>query len=323
MRAGFRTLEHYANEWGNVRFGQQVGRLAARTPVDVVWGYDTSSLSAFRRVKSRGTLCVLEQTVGHPRVWNRMLTEQRRVVDGDFDPYPRPYPEGDIRKVEAEIALADRIVCASPFVRDTMVETGTEHGKIAVIPYGVETDRFTPAHRHQSGVGLKLLFVGHFGLRKGAWYLLEAMRRLTHLKHLSMTIFGKQTVPDRLLAPFGDRIQCVPHVPRNEMHHAYRQGDVFVLPTLFEGSSLSVFEALASGLPVVTTPNAGSVVRDGVDGFVVPIRDAGALADRIEQLYGDPVLRCEMGKRARERALEFPWQRYRAELVRWLDTWAK
>ena len=323
MRAGFRTLEHYANEWGNVRFGLQVARLAAQTPVDLVWGYDTSSLSAFRRMKSRGTLCVLEQTVGHPRVWNRLLSEERGVVDADFDPYPRPYPERDMRKVESEIALADRIVCASPFVRDTMVETGTDSGKIAVIPYGVATDRFAPAERDHSHEGLKLLFVGHFGLRKGAWYLLDAMRRLTHLKHLSMTVFGKETVPDRLLAPFGDRIRCVPHVPRNEIHHAYQQADVFVLPTLFEGSALSVFEALASGLPVVTTPNAGSVVRDGVDGFVVPIRDAEALADRIERLYGDPALRREMSIKARERALEFPWRRYRRELVRWLGTWTR
>jgi glycosyltransferase involved in cell wall biosynthesis len=323
MRAGLRTLEHYTNEWGNVRFGQQVARLAARTRVELVWGYDTSSLSAFRRLSARGILCVLEQTVGHPRVWTRLLAEERRVVDADFDPYPRPYPERDMRKVESELALADRIVCASPFVRDTIVETGTDPGKIAVIPYGVATDRFTPAARDRSDEGLKLLFVGHFGLRKGAWYLLEAMRRLAHLKHLSMTVFGKQTVPDRLLAPFGDRIQCVPHVPRNQMHHAYQQGDVFVLPTLFEGSAISVFEALASGLPVVTTPNAGSVVRDGVDGFVVPIRDAHALADRIERLYGDPALRREMSIRARGRALEFPWRRYRGELVRWLGTWTR
>src|SRR5439155_25416078 len=113
------------------------------------------------------------------------------------------------------------------------------------------------------------------------------------------------------------------HLTRNESHHSYKKSDVFMLPTLFEVSALSVLVALASGLPVVTTPNAGSVVRDGVDGFVVPIRDAEALADRIERLYGDPALRREVGIRARERALEFPWQRYRAELVRWLETWAQ
>ena len=322
MRAGFRTLEHYMNEWGNVRFGRQVARLASRTPVELVWGYDTSSLSAFRRVKARGTLCVLEQTVGHPRVWNRLLAEERSVLDADFDPYPLPYPEHDMRKVESEIALADRIVCSSSFVRGTLVEAGTSCDKISVIAAGVATDRFMPAARRQSPVGLKLLWVGHFGLRKGAWYLLEAMRRLTHLKHLTLTVFGKQTVPKRFLVPFGDRIQCLPHVPRNQVHRVYQQGDVFVLPTLFEGSALSVFEALASGLPVVTTPNAGSVVRDGVDGFIVPIRDTGALADRIERLYGDPALRRKMAADARRRALEFPWQRYRAELVRWLETWA-
>src|SRR3990172_2103499 len=95
MRAGFRTLEHYANEWGNVRFGRRVADLAARTSVDAIWGSDTSSLTAFSGVKDRGVRCILDQTVGHPRVWNRILTEERCLVGRDFDPYPPPYPEAE------------------------------------------------------------------------------------------------------------------------------------------------------------------------------------------------------------------------------------
>src|SRR5439155_1462860 len=112
--------------WIRSGFDQRVAHKLRGThdPVELVWGYDTSSLSAFRRVKPRGTLCVLEQTVGDPPVWNRLLVEERRLVDADFDPYPRPYPEHDMRKVESEIALADRVVCASQFVRDTLIETG-------------------------------------------------------------------------------------------------------------------------------------------------------------------------------------------------------
>jgi len=321
MRAGFRTLEHYANEWGNVRFGRRVADLAARTSVDAIWGSDTSSLTAFSGVKDRGVRCILDQTVGHPRVWNRILTEERCLVGRDFDPYPRPYPEADMQRVERELELADRVVCGSSFVRDTLIETGVKAEKMCVIPYGVPGGTFSPRETPAGHDGLRLLFVGHFGLRKGAWYLLEVMRRLAHLRGLTLTIVGKSTVPDRFLAPFGERVRRIPHVSRHQVHGVYRDADVFVLPSLFEGSSIAVFEALASGLPVVTTPNAGSVVRDGIDGFVVPIRDSEALAEPIERLYHDPQLRGEMAVRARLRALEFPWRRYREELVHRLETW--
>jgi glycosyltransferase involved in cell wall biosynthesis len=81
-------------------------------------------------------------------------------------------------------------------------------------------------------------------------------------------------------------------------------------------------EAMACGVPVITTPNCGSVIRDGVDGFIVPIRDAAAIADKIERLLGDRELRGRMGRSARERAREFTWQRYGERLISALDTLA-
>jgi glycosyltransferase involved in cell wall biosynthesis len=106
-------------------------------------------------------------------------------------------------------------------------------------------------------------------------------------------------------------VKFIPHVPHDEVHTIYQHGDVLVLPTLYEGSALVVNEAMASGLPVITTPNAGSAVQDGVEGFIIPIRDADALISRIEALYEDPKLRAEMGHRARRKALEQTWAEYR------------
>jgi glycosyltransferase involved in cell wall biosynthesis len=98
------------------------------------------------------------------------------------------------------------------------------------------------------------------------------------------------------------------------MHRIFESADAFVFPSLHEGSALATYEALASGLPVITTENAGSVVRDGVEGFVVPIRDVAALKEKILTLYQDAELRREMGVRARERAEQFTWEEYRARL---------
>lgn len=314
MRAGFRTVEHYANEWGNASFGRRVAAMAQRDGVAWLWGFDTSSLTAFTDARRAGIRCVLEQTVGYPRLWNRILTEERARTDLSFDTYPRPYPEADLARVDRELTLADRIVCGSTFVRDTIVEGGIPPEKIAVVPSGVDAVRFEVTRQSPPGE-TRLLFVGHFGLRKGAWYLLEALRRLGAVHGLSLTVLGKRTVPERHLAGLRIPVRFISHQPKHQMTRLYQQGDVLVLPTLFEGSAITVYEALAAGLPVVTTPNAGSVVRDGEEGFIVPIRDADALADRIERLHGDYRLRCDMAARARARAFAFSWQRYEHEVV--------
>ena len=91
---------------------------------------------------------------------------------------------------------------------------------------------------------------------------------------------------------------------------------------MHEGSAFATYEALASGLPIVTTKNAGSVARDGEEGFIVPIRDVDALVDRIERLYRDKALRMTMAQAARRRATEFTWAHYRERLNLYVDRFA-
>lgn len=320
MRFGLRTLEHYANEWGNVSFGRKVARDAIRGNIDCLWGFDTSSLAAFDEVHPYGIKCVLEQTIAHPRLWNRILTEERERVGYEFDPYPRSYPERDLSRVDAEIEAADQIVCGSIFVKQTMMQQGVNPEKLNVVPYGVDTEVFVPANSPGSRERLRLLFVGHFGLRKGGWYLLEALKRLRHLRGLSLLVVGKQTVPARFVSSVSDKLRFLAHVPHEQIQSVYHNADVLVLPSLYEGSSIAINEALASGLPVVTTPNSGSVIQDGVEGCVVPIRDAEALASKIELLYSDYDLRVAIGERARGRALKLGWDQYGRGVV---AVWAR
>jgi glycosyltransferase involved in cell wall biosynthesis len=108
-------------------------------------------------------------------------------------------------------------------------------------------------------------------------------------------------------------------VPRSQIREEFRRADIFVLPTLAEGMALVHLEAMACGVPVITTSHCGSVVRDEVDGFIVPARDATALADRLQQLLEDRPLRMQMGASSRERAREFTWTRYGERLLTVLD----
>lgn len=104
-------------------------------------------------------------------------------------------------------------------------------------------------------------------------------------------------------------------VPRALVQEEFRAADLFVFPTLAEGFALVHLEALACGVPVITTPHCGSAVRDGVDGFVVPIRDASAIADRVQLLLRDRTFRDRMSAAARTRASEFVWDRYAEHLL--------
>ena len=117
------------------------------------------------------------------------------------------------------------------------------------------------------------------------------------------------------LGPYLDEVEHLGRVGHAEMPARMAAADVFVFPSLFEGSAVVTYEALACGLPSVVTPNAGSVVRDGVEGFVVPARDVEALAERMERLGSDPALRARMSAEARARAEAFGWARYHAAVV--------
>jgi len=90
----------------------------------------------------------------------------------------------------------------------------------------------------------------------------------------------------------------------------YQWADLLVFPTVCDGFGLVQIEALAAGLPVITTPNAGSVVRDGVEGYIVPIRNAEALADRIDVFARDPDLLAKMSRNAQARARDFSENKY-------------
>ena len=108
----------------------------------------------------------------------------------------------------------------------------------------------------------------------------------------------------------------VPNVPYHQVHSVYRGADIFVYPSLHEGSALAIGEALASGLRVITTANAGSVVRDGEEGYIVPIRDLEALMDRILTLYRDRERLDSLGRKARARSGCHTWEHYGRSLDR-------
>jgi glycosyltransferase involved in cell wall biosynthesis len=207
--------------------------------------------------------------------------------------------------------LSDWIIAPSEAVKEDLVD----HWKVKeercfVIPYGVNESWLEVTNSPIQG---RVLMAGTANLRKGIHILGEAANQLPQ-NNYEFRVAGE--VSDAIgNSPFAKSLNLLGRISRIDIKQEYQVADVFVLPSVAEGSALVTYEALACGIPVITTESAGSVVRDGVEGFIVPESDADALAERIEELVENRELRSCMGKAARERAKEYTWNRYAERLL--------
>jgi len=289
-----------------------ISRRAARLAGDathVVASYGTA-LDVFRAARP-GTLKVLNYPIAHHQYQFDCYAEERVLNPAFASMLPTfNWPPGYQARLEAEIAEADRILVGSRFVRESFIAQGVAAERLCVEPYGVDTSRFGPPPTDRSRQGFRALYVGQIGQRKGISYLLEAWR-LFRGPDTELQIVGG-IVGDP--APFRAQqalYRYLPAVPQAELPGIYHAADVFVFPTLIEGMGLVVVEAMACGLPVICTDRGpDDLVRDGVEGFIVPIRSPQAIAEKLELLRADPALRERMAQAALQRAAEFNWARY-------------
>ncbi len=266
----------------NEEFGRAVVKQGFGSAT-AVYGFNAASVEIFEAARSRGLKCILDMTIAPLEVIERLLTEERqRFPHLEIGTSLPDSPEALIARERREWELADLILCGSEYVADTLAEVGVPASKCRVVRWGY-SGPCVPTDRSQRSGPLRVLMAGTVELRKGVPYALEAARLLADARY-HFRFVGPVRLNPRLLAEQftnnirGTTIEFAGPVPRSEMTHEYQQADVLLHPSLAEGSANVCYEALAHGLPVIATPNAGSAVSDGVDGFLIPIRDPEAIA---------------------------------------------
>lgn len=206
------------------------------------------------------------------------------------------------RRMSHLVQISDLYLCPSQTVaRDLATLPGFDPARVRLVPYGISGVLIEQA----KPIPGRVLFAGAAGLRKGIPYLAEAARILKErAQEIEVVVAGTVTDAVRCRAETS-ALSFLGQIGREAMAREMARADIFCLPSLAEGSATSVFEAMANGLPIVTTPSSGTVVEDGIEGFIVPERDPEAIATAIGAIVKDREMRARMSVAARATAARY------------------
>ncbi|WP_448873268.1 glycosyltransferase family 4 protein [Desulfobulbus propionicus] len=267
---------------------------------NIVYTMNTADIPFLEYAKSEGLKIVVDVFVS-PETEQIVEVERQRVFNTINS---KQELAGLMReRYLAVFCLADILLCPSTWVADGCKKIAPKYAdKIRVCPYGSSID---VADKPKVSSTKRVLFAGRDPLRKGLHYLADASAQLrTEGLAVNVVVAGVEKGTCRWI-PNRDALNFLGHVPMNKMRYLFESSAVFVLPSLSEGQAGVVIEALSMGCPVVITRECGVDIEDGKQGFIVPARDAGAIALRVKELLSNPELQLQMSRNALEFAQQF------------------
>jgi glycosyltransferase involved in cell wall biosynthesis len=262
--------------------------------IQAIMGFATEPFDIAERT---GALKVIDCPNSHPKTFHGLW---QRECDEWGGGVKVPIPQEMFARMERELERADLVLCPSNFVAETMILHGVTKEKCFINPFGVDTSIFLP--RKNLPQNHRFISVGTICLRKGHQYLFRAFEKV------------KRQLPEAELICVGDyksdfhlerkrwegQFVHYPYLPHPELARLLSSSSAFVLASVEEGFARVIIEAMAAGLPIVATHESGAstLVREGVEGFIVPSRDPDALADTMIRVVEYAELNEQMGRAA-------------------------
>jgi glycosyltransferase involved in cell wall biosynthesis len=244
-------------------------------------GFGGESVEVARRL---GMFILCDHSIAHPATVEALVSNMGRLPTQEEMANVDPFWTYILHDIEQ----ADAILVNSLFVEDTFRHIGFDHSPVHVMYLGVDDAFFAQVPQRESATdAFCMLFAGSFEKRKGAETLISALGCLNNIPW-QLEIAGPLDtgVVDRHREFFVDaRVTCLGLLSRPDLAKAMSRADVFIFPSLAEGSARVIFEALACGCFVITTPNSGSIVEEGVHGSVVSAGDSSSLARAVENAF--------------------------------------
>lgn len=301
-----------------LRIGESFGRFAAKEFAryglgrdDHVLGYTGGNLEQLMMARQRGAAANHVQVdPGHEWYLTRQLEQETHP---EVEPKASMPLRDYMDRVEQEWEYADRIIVHSEHTRQCLVRRGVPSAKCVVIPPAFTKAKSAAQRGHAGTRPFRVLFIGHHCLAKG-FHIFASAARLAG-KDFEFISAGSSGLHESYAESVRDVVQMLGHLPQSEVYALMESADVLVFPTLSDGFGIVQLEAMSAGLPVIATPPCGAVVRNGIDGFVVPTRDAHAIVNSLAHLRADAQLYADMSQAAVRRAADFSPASHFASLI--------
>jgi glycosyltransferase involved in cell wall biosynthesis len=267
---------------------------------DVFVFYNGNGLSSCNYANKIGKTTVVEVVNSHVEYQEDLLKQEYESLNLPWQPFHKKDKERRIKEYDA----ADYILLPSEFVKQSFLAKGFPEEKLLKVPYGftipVQKEN-RPINGHTT---FNVLYVGSISVRKGIRYLIEAFKML-EIPNKKLIIVGPveqiSGIEDMVIT---DDIEFTGVLKGTHLEKIYQWADVFCLPTIEDGYGLVLGEALSHGLPLITTTNSGGLdlIVEGIEGFIVPIRDSLAIFEKLKLLSSNDELLVKMKLAALEKA---------------------
>jgi glycosyltransferase involved in cell wall biosynthesis len=288
--------------------------------LQAIHGFEYTTLYSFDRAKKEGVARILHLPSLDSRQFEDVQQREKHLWKDLVDRYDGYFDGKFARRYERrrnEIALADVIIANSPLTAKSHIAAGADARKVFVVPLAAPATiaevRTIADHRRRP---LNVIYAGPFSLRKGAHYLLEAWRLFDPGSAAILNVYGQVVLPDRFLNMRKEGIVFHGSVAEGQLFSAYEDGDILVFPTLSDGFGMVVAEAMAHGLPVITTDQAGAAVLVTTEnGLIVPAADPKSLAEALQWCLDNRDQLHAMRFHALETARRRQWSDFRRDLI--------
>lgn len=287
---------------------------------DMLYCYPGHAEMIMHAAAERNVKCVYELTTAYYKHVLELYKQEEVQNKEWYDTITFYREEGvDNAKYDAELNVADHILCASSYIKRSLLEYGFPEEKITILPYGFPEVR--PKSYSKNTECLNLLFVGNLAQSKGLSYMFDAVDSLGHRANL--TLVG--TLPDNNSEFVQDRIKSYNYLgaqPHERVLEEMHKADILLFPTLTDGFGMVVSEAMSQGTPVIATCNscAADIIVNGENGWVIPVQDSGAIKIVLNDILAHPEMIKRIGEKALETARLRPWSRYEEDLRSCLNT---
>ncbi|WP_082968653.1 glycosyltransferase [Perlucidibaca aquatica] len=296
------TLQQHIHCFAFRLYAASAGYFLKRTPTDIYHYRNCYGGSSVFLAQKLGIATICDHSIANPRLIGWLIDHRGQFPDLSQYAALREQMLPLYRAMEDDLQHGDTILVNSDFVRESLVRYGYPPERVKVVYLGVD-DAFISALdsacEKKVNDSTRLLFAGGWQFRKGIMDLIEALSDLD--RPWSLEIAGgadPEVLLDKRMQSFmaDERVTWYGTIPRQDLSALMARNKIFIFPSYCEGSARVIFEAMAAGMFIITTENAGSIVKNGVNGIIVPPGDIKALMVAIVSAFENEAWVDSVGK---------------------------